>query len=215
LRCRGCGGSWPAACRPPLTRLIHYTARHGITTIAVEDLDFADARTVGRETMGRGRRCSATALPRRPAGTASACSRSTPPTPARGETSTPYENVTRHQAAATVIGRRAQGFSARRREGVTRTRPEDRAVRAIDQAAPDKPTGEYQEPPPARDTGNQIPPAPPGTNAITGPGNRYPGTGQQRPTPSVTVRSPAAPRPRQGGRGGRAVHRRPPVRPPV
>ena len=31
-------------------------SRHGIDTIAVEDLDFADARTVGRETMGRGSR---------------------------------------------------------------------------------------------------------------------------------------------------------------
>jgi hypothetical protein len=50
---------------------------------------------------------------------------------------TPYENVTRHAAAATVIGRRAQGFTARRRKGVTRTRPEDRVVRAANQATPD------------------------------------------------------------------------------
>ena len=49
---------------------------------------------------------------------------------------TPDENVTRHQAAATVIGRRAQGHKARRREGVTRTRPADRVVRATDPAAP-------------------------------------------------------------------------------
>jgi hypothetical protein len=48
----------------------------------------------------------------------------------------PYENVTRHQAAATVIGRRAQGLKARRRKGVTRQRPEDRCVRATNQAAP-------------------------------------------------------------------------------
>jgi len=41
---------------------------------------------------------------------------------------------TRHEAAATVIGRRAQGYKARRREGVTRTRPEDRVVRATNQA---------------------------------------------------------------------------------
>ena len=67
----------------------------------------------------------------------------------------PYKNVTRHEAAATVIGRRAQGFKARRREGVTRTRPEDRVVRATNQAAPDRPTGDHQEPPPARDTGNK------------------------------------------------------------
>jgi len=48
----------------------------------------------------------------------------------------PYENVTRHEAAATVIGRRAQGHKAQRREGVTRTRPEDRVVRATNQAGP-------------------------------------------------------------------------------
>jgi hypothetical protein len=36
-----------------------------------------------------------------------------------------------------VIGRRAQGFKARRRKGVTRTRPEDRCVRATDQTAPE------------------------------------------------------------------------------
>ncbi|WP_353360919.1 hypothetical protein [Mycobacterium sp.] len=34
--------------------LLHYTARHKIAAVAVEDLDFADARTAGRETMGRG-----------------------------------------------------------------------------------------------------------------------------------------------------------------
>ncbi|WP_319458250.1 hypothetical protein, partial [Mycobacterium sp. RTGN6] len=45
-----------AQVRQGITRLIHYTRRHGIDTIVVEDLDFADARTVGRETMGRGRR---------------------------------------------------------------------------------------------------------------------------------------------------------------
>jgi hypothetical protein len=42
--------------RHAITGLIHYTQRHGITTIAVEDLDFADARTTGKETMVRGRR---------------------------------------------------------------------------------------------------------------------------------------------------------------
>jgi hypothetical protein len=52
----------------------------------------------------------------------------------------PYHNVTPHQAAATVIGRRAQGLSARRRKGVTPARPEDRAVRATDQTAPNNPT---------------------------------------------------------------------------
>jgi hypothetical protein len=45
-----------AQVRHAITRLLHYTARHGIDTIAVEDLDFADARATGRETMGRGSR---------------------------------------------------------------------------------------------------------------------------------------------------------------
>src|ERR1051325_11464995 len=51
----------------------------------------------------------------------------------------PYKNVTRHEAAATVIGRRAQGHKARRREGVTLTRPEDRAARATNQAGTSAP----------------------------------------------------------------------------
>jgi hypothetical protein len=45
-----------AQVRHAITRLVHYTTRHSIDTIAVEDLDFADARTNGRETMGRGAR---------------------------------------------------------------------------------------------------------------------------------------------------------------
>jgi IS605 OrfB family transposase len=143
-----------AQIRHAITRLIHYTGRQGIDTVAVEDLDFADARTVGRETMGRGSRGkrfrnTVTGIP-----TAVFRNRLSAQTHRHGirlfavnpaYTSAwgdqhwrrPYENVTRHQAAATVIGRRAQGFSARRREGVTRTRPEDRVVRATNQATPD------------------------------------------------------------------------------
>jgi hypothetical protein len=139
--------------RHAITRLIHHTRRHRITAIAVEDLDFADARVTGRETMGRGQpgkhfRKTVAGIP-----TAVFCNRLAAQAhrdqislyavnPAYTSTwgdqhwRTPYENVTRHQAAATVIGRRAQGFKARRRKGVTRTRPEDRGVRATDQAAP-------------------------------------------------------------------------------
>jgi IS605 OrfB family transposase len=143
-----------AQVRHGITRLIHYTRRHRIDTIAVEDLDFTDARATGRETMGRGARGkrfrkSVSAIP-----TALFRHRISAQTAKHGisllavnpaYTSTwgdqhsrqPYHNVTRHQAAATVIGRRAQGFRARRRKGVTRTRPEDRAVRATDQAVSD------------------------------------------------------------------------------
>jgi IS605 OrfB family transposase len=143
-----------AQIRHAITRLIRYAERQGVDNIAVEDLDFADARTVGRETMGRGargkrfRRTVAT-IP-----TARFRNRLTAQahrhgirlyavnpayTSAWGDQHwrTPYENVTRHEAAATVIGRRAQGHKARRRKGVTRTRPEDRVVRATDQATLD------------------------------------------------------------------------------
>jgi hypothetical protein len=45
-----------AQVRHAITRLVRYAERHRIDTVAVEDLDFADARTIGRETMGRGSR---------------------------------------------------------------------------------------------------------------------------------------------------------------
>jgi hypothetical protein len=143
-----------AQVRHAITRLIRYTVRHGVGAVAVEDLDFADARAVGRETMGRGSR--AKRFRRTVAGIPTAVFRNrlSAQTHRQGirlfavnpaytsawggqHWRTPYENATRHEAAATVIGRRAQGHKARRRKGVTCTRPEDRVVRATDQAAPD------------------------------------------------------------------------------
>ena len=132
-----------AQVRHAITTLLHYTRRHHITAIAVEDLDFADARTTGRETMGRGQRGKRfrrtvsgipTALFRnRLAGMAARagielCAVNPAYSSIWGAQHwrAPYPNVTRHQAAATVIGRRAQGYSARRRKGVTPQRPEDR-----------------------------------------------------------------------------------------
>jgi len=142
-----------AQIRHAITRLIRYSLRHGTGTIAVEDLNFADARQSGRETMGRGQRGKR--FRRTVAGIPTAVFRNR----LTGQSSRhrirllavnpaytsawgdqhwrkPYQNVTRHEAAATVIGRRAQGHKARRREGVTRTRPEDRVVRATNQARP-------------------------------------------------------------------------------
>jgi IS605 OrfB family transposase len=140
-----------AQVRHAVTRIIRYTKRRDISAIAVEDLDFADARATGRETMGRGRRGKR--FRKTVAGIPTAVVRRRLTAQARRHgirlwavnpayTSDwgdqhwrkPYENVTRHEAAATVIGRRAQGHKARRREGVTRARPEDRAVRATNQA---------------------------------------------------------------------------------
>jgi IS605 OrfB family transposase len=193
-----------AQVRHAVTRLIRYAVRYRIDTVAVEDLDFADARATGRETMGRGSRGKRF---RRSVGgipTGVFRNRLTAQTHRHGmrlyavnpaytsvwgnqHWRAPYQNVTRHEAAATVIGRRAQGHKARRREGVTRTRPEDRVVRATDQAAPDDQQASTRKPPPARDPGNQIPPARPGKYAAPGPGNRYPGNGHQRPTQPVTA----------------------------
>jgi hypothetical protein len=142
-----------AQVRHAITRLLHYTIGHGITSVAVEDLDFADARSMGRETMGRGQRGKRFRKAVAGIPTAVFRNRLSAQTSSHGISlyalnpaytgawgdqhwRTPYENVTRHEAAATVIGRRAQGHKARRRKGVTRTRPEDRDVRATDQATP-------------------------------------------------------------------------------
>ena len=162
-----------AQVRHAITALLHYTRRHGITTIAVEDLDFADARATGRETMGRGVRGkrfrrTVSGIPtavfrnRLAAMTARAGIELLAVNPAYSSIwggqhwQHPYPNVTRHQAAATVIARRAQGLSARRRTGVTPQRPEDRPVRATAQTRPKSPTATGADT--DRDTGNHIPP---------------------------------------------------------
>lgn len=174
-----------AQVRHAITRLIRYTRRHHVTVIAVEDLNFADARATGRETMGRSRhgkrfRKTVAGIP-----TAVFRRRLTAQahrhdialwavnpayTSAWGDQHwrKPYLNVTRHEAAATVIGRRAQGHKARRREGVTRARPEDHAVRATNQAGPDNPavnTGSRHRP---RTRGNES--RPPGRARTRQPG---------------------------------------------
>jgi hypothetical protein len=145
-----------AQVRHAITTLLHHTRRHGIAAIAVEDLDFADARATGRKTLGRGRRGKhfrktvsgiPTAVFRNRladmAATAGIDLFAVNPaySSAWGDQHwrKPYKNVTRHQAAAMVIGRRAQGYSARRRKGVTRTRPEDRVVRATNQTGLQQP----------------------------------------------------------------------------
>jgi IS605 OrfB family transposase len=194
-----------AQVRHAITRLIHYTGRHGIDTIAVEDLDFADARATGRETMGRGRRGKRFRKTVASIPTAVFRNRLTAQADRHGvrlfavnpaytsvwgdqHWRTPYENVTRHQAAATVIGRRAQGLKARRRKGVTRTRPEDRVVRATDQAAPDDRRVSTRNPPPARDPGNRIPSTPAGQERGTWAGQPLPRHRPTRPNQTVSVR---------------------------
>lgn len=145
-----------AQVRHAITTLIHYCRRHSVSVLAVEDLDFADARATGRETMGRGQRGkrfrrTVSGIPtavfrnRLAAMTAHAGIELFAVNAAYSSIwgaqhwQRPYRNVTRHQAAATVIGRRAQGHSARRRKGVTPPRPEDRVVRATNQTVQEEP----------------------------------------------------------------------------
>jgi hypothetical protein len=45
-----------ARVRDAISTLIHTAQLHGCVALAIENLDFADARTAGRETLGRGRR---------------------------------------------------------------------------------------------------------------------------------------------------------------
>ena len=176
-----------AQIRRAITQLLRYAHRRRITAIAVEDLDFADARATGRETMGRGQRGKRfrrtvisggiptavfrnrlTAMAARAGIDLFAVNPAYSSIWGAQHWQRPYENVTRHQAAATVIGRRAQGYSARRRNGVTPKRPEDRPVRATNQARPDSQqvsTGSRHRP---RTRGTES--RPPGRNVRGDPG---------------------------------------------
>lgn len=127
--------------RHVITQLLHAARNTGCASITIEDLDFADARTTGRETMGRGSngkrfRRTVAGIPtgqfrnRLKAMAAEAgifviavdpayTSRwgddhwRTPLNARRGFTKTSGP-ITRHHAAAVVIGRRGYGLSARR-----------------------------------------------------------------------------------------------------
>lgn len=141
-----------AQVRHAISRLLHLAARYKVLAIAVEDLNFADARETGRETMGRGARgkqfrrtvagIPAAAFRDRLAGMAATAGVTVFAVNAAytsqwgGQHWQKPFGITRHEAAATVIGRRAQGYKARRRVGVTRVRPEDRTARATTQAGP-------------------------------------------------------------------------------
>jgi hypothetical protein len=113
----------------------------GVGAVAIEDLGFADARAVGRETLGRGRRGKhlrriITGMP-----TAKFRDRlvqmahnqelwvvaADPAYTSRWggqywqaplQRRRPRTTVTRHHAASVVIGRRALGYRARRRTGI-------------------------------------------------------------------------------------------------
>jgi hypothetical protein len=150
--CTGTSARRDAQVRHAITRLIRYADRYGITTIAIEDLNFEDARQQGRETMGRGQhgkrfRRTVAGIPtaairgRLTAMASRASIRLIAVNPAYTRWGDehwrkPYQDVTRHEAAATVIGRRAQGHKARRRGGASRVQPVDCTADAAELAGP-------------------------------------------------------------------------------
>ena len=136
----GTAGQRDALVRQTVTRIIHLCQQRRIDTIVIEDLDFADARKVGRETMGRGRkgkrfRRIVAGLPtaqfrdRLAAATHRAGIALVAVNPAYTSQwgkqhwlqplKETHPNVTAHHSAAVTIGRRGLGHRARRRAGVT------------------------------------------------------------------------------------------------
>jgi hypothetical protein len=129
--------------RAAISALIGLACEAEVQAIAVEDLDFQDARQAGRETLGRGRR--GRARRRQVAGLATAGFRDRlvqmcanagiwvvavdPAYTSRwgeahwrapfDEQTKAWTTVSRHHAAAVVIGRRSLGHRARRRPDVT------------------------------------------------------------------------------------------------
>ncbi|WP_406428218.1 IS200/IS605 family accessory protein TnpB-related protein [Streptomyces sp. NBC_00147] len=178
-----------AQIRHATSRLLHYAQQRGASAIAIEDLDFADSKT--REKHGRNKRfrCLISRFP-----TARLAARLISMAAEQGisviavdaayssrwgaehwqkPTSIPTHQTTRHEAASLVIGRRAQGFGARRRTTPPPRDRRDRVGHRITQAAPRNPGREGDRPP---RTGP--PPA-----VVTPPGKR-----KRRPSPPNTVR---------------------------
>ncbi|MFB7515533.1 hypothetical protein [Streptomyces sp. NPDC056144] len=145
--------------RAAISELIHIARDHHCAGIAIENLGFDDARATGRETMGRGKRGktfrrTVAAIPtgrfrerlRSMAFHAGLLVIAVDPayTSAWGERywKTPLQQtnrqttVTRHHGASVAIGRRALGYRARRRPGVTAHDRRIVARRATGQAAP-------------------------------------------------------------------------------
>ncbi|WP_406257430.1 IS200/IS605 family accessory protein TnpB-related protein [Streptomyces nigra] len=148
----GGGRHRDAQIRHALTRLLHHVRLRGVTTIAVEDLDFADAKS--REHHGRSRTFRAL-VSRFP--TAAFRARLVSMAAEQGVTviavdpaytsrwgaqhwqrplTTPGRRITRHDAAAVAIGRRALGVPIRRRTAPPPHDRSDRAGHRTDQAGP-------------------------------------------------------------------------------
>ncbi|MUL61140.1 hypothetical protein B5P44_00900 [Mycobacterium sp. CBMA 213] len=182
--------------RAAITALLDHATTAGCTAIVVENLDFADARATGRETMGRGKRGKAfrrtvagiptakfrdrlTAMATRrgihvigvdPAYT-SRWGRQHWRKPLQQQTSDP-STVTVHHGAAVAIGRRGLGTPIRRRPAGLRT--QQRIGAHTPPARPERQSSSH---------GGAVVPAHPHTIKVCG------STGQHPPPAANTVRA--------------------------
>jgi hypothetical protein len=149
-----------ARLREAISQLIHLAQLHDCAALVIEDLDFADARTTGREKLGRGRRGKSfrrtvagipTAKFRdRLAGVAHHAGLSVIAVdpaytsrwgaqqwlnPLKERASTGTATVTGHHAAAVVVGRRGLGCTARRRKDGPRQTPATHVPRRAEAGA--------------------------------------------------------------------------------
>ncbi|MFI9598512.1 IS200/IS605 family accessory protein TnpB-related protein [Streptomyces sp. NPDC052043] len=170
-----------AQIRHALTRLLHHTRRTGASSIAIEDLDFTDGRT--REKHGRNKpfrrlisRFPTARLRARlvlmaaewnvgvvavdPAYTSQWGAQHW-----RQPLTTPARQVTRHDAAAVAIGRRALGYPIRRRAAPPPHDQGDRAGHRTVQAGPETRRREETRP---RFPGPRTRSVPPGRGAKAG-----------------------------------------------
>ena len=191
--------------RAAISAVLELARAHGVQAVVIEDLEFADARAAGRETLGRGRRGKRrrriiAAIP-----TGKFRDRLVQMAHNQGlwvvaedpayttkwggqhwqaplQQRHPTTIVTRHHAASVVIGRRALGYRARRRAGIL---DGDQRITSASNCRPGRPG-----------LGCVHGPGPPGTRprtaqaGQTGRGNQ----GQPEPRRPRTVRSrPSAP----------------------
>jgi hypothetical protein len=178
--------------RAAITALLDAAALAGCTAVVIENLDFADARATGRDTMGRGKRAkgfrrTVAAIPTarfRTRLTSMAARRDIAvigvdaaytskwgaqhwAKPLQQQTSEP---VTGHHGAATAIGRRGLGLTIRRRPAGPRNRTEDPCGHT---------TGQARSPTQPRRQARQFRPTATHTMRTGPPEN----TRQPRPTP--------------------------------
>lgn len=181
-----------ARIRGAVSDLLYLARDNGCAAIAIENLNFTDARQHGREHTGRrpARGAAGRRFRRLVAGIPTARFRDRLAQMAANTNiavvaiDPAYSsiwggqhwlaalrkaspNATGHHAAAVVIGRRALGQRARRRERCDWTRPEDRRQRATDSAARPMPTSAGLARPRPREPGIQKAHGPPHSRCKT------------------------------------------------